>query len=108
VVNVLQSRAARPPAQRTDWYWKRRREEGWNRVLVFVRYDVTLDAVKALPRNTHDNADCGRKRDDGVPAMARQHADFTEGAMLTKVGGSLAAAGIAPQDTSWRWRTTHR
>ena len=51
VVEVLQlSGGAAVPAQRSDWYWEEyARENGkGNEVLVFVRYDVSLDAVRAL------------------------------------------------------------
>ena len=51
VVEILQaSGGAAVPAQRSDWYWEEYAMEkgSGTEVLVFVRYDVSLDAVKAL------------------------------------------------------------
>ncbi|MDQ3364391.1 MAG: hypothetical protein M3680_03090 [Myxococcota bacterium] len=101
VVEILQiSGGAAVPSQRTDWYWEEYgAKDGSTEVLVFVRYDVTLDAVKALAEKyaaTTQVLDSTAMT--AFPAVAWQSASFTGGAMLTKVGRPLAKAGVAPMD----------
>jgi hypothetical protein len=101
VVNILQlSGGAAAPAQRTDWYWEEyAAKKGGTEFLVFVRYDVTLDAVKALvEKYSATTPVMDGNAMTAFPALAWKHADFTGGALFTKVGGPLASAGIAPQD----------
>jgi len=100
VVEVLHaSGGAAVPTQRSDWYWEEyAAKKGGTEVLVFVRYDVTLDAVKALvEKYSAATPVIGSTAMTAFPALAWQYADFTGGAMLTKVGHPLADAGIAPQ-----------
>jgi DNA-directed RNA polymerase subunit RPC12/RpoP len=100
VVEVLHaSGGAAVPTQRSDWYWEEyAAKKGGTEVLVFVRYDVTLDAVKALVEKysavTPVN---GSNAMTAFPALAWQYTDFTGGALLTKVGHPFADAGIAAQ-----------
>jgi DNA-directed RNA polymerase subunit RPC12/RpoP len=100
VVEVLHaSGGAAVPTQRSDWYWEEyAAKKGGTELLVFVRYDVTLDAVKALvEKYSAATPISGSTAMTAFPALAWQYADFTGGALLTKVGQPFADAGIASQ-----------
>jgi hypothetical protein len=100
VVEILQgSGGAAAPARQSDWHWEEYTVEkgSGTEYLVFVRYDVTADAVKSLvERYSATTQINGSAAMTAFPALAWQYADFTGGAMLTKVGGPLAGA-VAPQ-----------
>jgi DNA-directed RNA polymerase subunit RPC12/RpoP len=93
------SGGAAVPTQRSDWYWEEyAAKKGGTETLVFVRYDVTLDALKALVDKYSALVPVsGGTAMTAFPALAWQYADFTGGALLTKVGHPLADAGVAPQ-----------
>jgi DNA-directed RNA polymerase subunit RPC12/RpoP len=100
VVEILRvSGGAAVPTQRSDWYWEEyAAKKGGTEVLVFVRYDVTLDAVRALvEKYSAATPVIGSTAMTAFPALAWQYADFTGGVWLTKVGYPLAGAGIASQ-----------
>ncbi|MDB4953100.1 MAG: uncharacterized protein JWO36_669 [Myxococcales bacterium] len=103
VVEILQSSGgAAVPTQRTDWYWeeyaKKDKAKG-NEVLVFVRYDVTLDAVRALvDKYSTTTPVMGSSAMTGFPALAWEQADYAGGAMFTKVAKPFATAGLKPQN----------
>ncbi len=99
-VEILQaSGGAAVPAQRSDWYWEEYAVEkgSGTEVLVFVRYDVSLDAIKALvdrystPVTVH-----GATAMTAFPSLAWQSPEFTGGALLTKVGKPASDAQLAP------------
>jgi hypothetical protein len=98
-VEILQaSGGAAVPAQRSDWYWEEYAvEKGTGtEVLVFVRYDVSADAIRALvDRYTGTVTVDGTTAVTAFPSLAWQATDFTGGAMLTKVGKPLATAGVS-------------
>ncbi|MEO7735595.1 MAG: hypothetical protein ABIY55_31865 [Kofleriaceae bacterium] len=88
------------PAQRSDWYWEEYAAEkgGGTEFLVFVRYDISLDAVKALiEKYSAATPVASSMTMTAFPGLAWQLPDFTGGAMLTKVGRPLAGAGLVPQ-----------
>ena len=101
VVEILQaSGGPAVPTQRSDWYWEEYAgEKGQpNEILVFVRYDVPLDAVRALvERYSTTSSFQGTNAMTAFPAMAWEYADFTGGAVLTRVSKALEASGVAPQ-----------
>jgi len=100
VVEVLHaSGGAAVPSQRSDWYWEEyAAKKGGTEALVFVRYDVTLDAIKALvDKYSAATPVNGSTAMTAFPALAWQYADFTGGAVLTKVGHPFADAGVAAQ-----------
>jgi hypothetical protein len=100
VVEILRaSGGAAVPAQRSDWYWEEyKAEKGGTEMLVFIRYDVTLDAVKALvEKYSAATPVLGSTVMTAFPALAWQYPDFAGGAVLTKVARPLAEAGIAAQ-----------
>ncbi len=101
VAEILQSSGgAAVPSQRSDWYWEEYASEKGKgtEVLVFVRYDVTTDAVKLLiEKYSESSAALGTIAMTAFPALAWQYADFTGGARLTKVGKPLSGAEIAPE-----------
>jgi DNA-directed RNA polymerase subunit RPC12/RpoP len=100
VVEVLHaSGGAAVPTQRSDWYWEEyAAKKGGTEALVFVRYDVTLDTVKALvEKYSATTPVVGSTAMTAFPALAWQYTDFTGGAMFTKVGHPLVDAGIASQ-----------
>ncbi|TMQ19469.1 MAG: hypothetical protein E6J91_06165 [Deltaproteobacteria bacterium] len=100
VVEILQgSGGAAVPARQADWYWEEYKVEkgAGTEYLVFVRYDISTDAVKSLvERYSATTQVNGSAVMTAFPALAWQYPDFTGGAILTKVGGPLAGA-VAPQ-----------
>lgn len=99
VVDVLRaSGGAAVPTQRSDWYWEEyAAKAGGNETLVFVRYDVTLDAVRALvEKYSATTPVLGSVAMTAFPALAWQYSEFAGGALVTKVGRLLGDAGIAP------------
>jgi hypothetical protein len=100
VADILkESGAPAAPTQRSDWYWEEYAIEkgGGTEFLVFVRYDVTLDAVKALvEKYSAVTSFDGGAAITAFPGLAWQYADFTGGAVLTKVGRPYSNAAIAP------------
>ncbi|MDB4961825.1 MAG: hypothetical protein JWP01_1824 [Myxococcales bacterium] len=87
------------PTQRTDWYWEEYAgDSGKKETLVFVRFDVSLDSMRALvEKYATATPVAGSTVMTAFPALAWQYPDFAGGAYLTKVGKSFAEAGIAPQ-----------
>jgi hypothetical protein len=88
------------PTQRADWYWEEyAAKKGGTETLVFVRYDVNLEAVKAIAEKYSAQTQVlGSSVMTAFPALAWQYADFTGGVIVTKVGRPLADAGIALGD----------
>ena len=101
VTEILQiSGGAAVPNQRTDWYWEEyAAKKGGTEVLVFVRYDVSLDAVKALTQKYSSTTSIlGSPAMTGFPALAWAYPEFAGGVQLTKVGAPLKKAGVSAQD----------
>lgn len=84
------------PTQRSDWYWEEySAKKGGTETLVFIRYDVSNDAVKALVEKYATQATIlGSTAITAFPALAWQYADFTGGVVLMKVGRPLSDAGV--------------
>jgi hypothetical protein len=103
VVALLQaSGGAAVPAQRSDWYWEEYAlEKGTGtEVLVFVRYDVSFDALKALAEKYSTPVTVsGSTAMTAFPALAWSAADFAGGAVVTKPSKAMTDAGIAAGDT---------
>jgi hypothetical protein len=101
VVEILQaSGGAAVPSQRSDWHWEEYAGENGkpNETLVFVRYDVPLDMVRALvEKYSTTTSVMGSSAMTAFPALAWAYPDFTGGAVLTKVSKQLAASGVAPE-----------
>jgi hypothetical protein len=101
VAEIFQaSGGAAVPSQRSDWYWEEYAGEKGkaNEVLVFVRYDITSDAMKSLVEKYSTSAPVlGASATTAFPAVAWQSTDFTGGAMLTKTGRPFAGAGLNAQ-----------
>jgi DNA-directed RNA polymerase subunit RPC12/RpoP len=100
VVESLQaSGGAAVPAQRSDWYWEEyaiEKGSAGTEFLVFVRYDISIDAVKALvEKYSATTAIGGGVAMTAFPALAWEYGDFTGGAIVTKAGRPLT--GIAPK-----------
>lgn len=95
---LLASGGGGVPAQRSDWHWEEfARDGGGSEFLVFVRYDISLDAVRALVEKYSTTTTVGGSRAmTAFPALAWRRQDFTGGALLTKVGHPFADAGIPP------------
>ena len=103
VVAVLQATGgAAVPAQRADWYWEQYASEtgGGNEFLVFVRYDVSVDAVRALVETYSTSAPVlDASVMTAFPGLAWQYTAFDGGALVASVGsGRLGKAGIAARD----------
>lgn len=101
VVQLLQaSGGPAVPAQRTDWYWEEyAKTGGGTETLVFVRYDVSLEAERALiQRYSTPVTALGSSGVTAFPALAWADPDFAGGVMLTKVGHPLTEAGLSVGD----------
>jgi DNA-binding transcriptional regulator YdaS (Cro superfamily) len=102
VVELLRiSGGAAVPSQRSDWYWEEYAGENGkaNEVLVFVRYDVGLDATRSLvEKYSAATTAMGATAVTAFPALAWQYPDFTGGVTLTKPGKRLGGAGLGVQD----------
>jgi hypothetical protein len=102
VVEVLQaSGGAAVPAQRADWYWEEYQSEvdTSTEFLVYVRFDVSTDSVKALVNKYGTTTDVlGSRAMTAFPELGWSHDTFQGGVLLTKVGDRLAKSGVAPQD----------
>ncbi len=100
VVEALRrSGGAAVPAQRSDWYWEEYGAKGGTEFLVFVRYDVTLDAIKVLVDTYSAPTAVGDTTlVTAFPALAWQLVDHGGGAMVTKAGRSFTEAKIAIGD----------
>jgi DNA-directed RNA polymerase subunit RPC12/RpoP len=101
VVESLQSTGgAAVPTQRSDWYWEEYAGESGkpNEVLVFVRYDVSLDAMRALVETySAGTVVKGTTAMTAYPALGWRYSDFKGGVVLTKPHRKLVSAGINPQ-----------
>ncbi|MBA3503538.1 MAG: hypothetical protein M4D80_07570 [Myxococcota bacterium] len=101
VVESLQaSGGAAVPTQRSDWYWEEYAGESGkpNEVLVFVRYDVSLDAMRALVETYSTSTVAkGTTAMTAYPALGWRYPDFKGGVVLTKLHRKLVSAGIQPQ-----------
>lgn len=92
------------PAQRSDWYWEEYASDkgsgsAGTESLVFVRYDVSLDVLKALvERFGTTSTVLGSTVLTAFPALAWGDAGFPGGAMVVAPEGPLATAGIAAKD----------
>lgn len=100
VVEILRaSGGAAVPMQRSDWYWEEyAAKKGGTEALVFIRYDVSLDAVRALvEKYSATTPVLGSTAMTAFPGLAWQYPDFTGGALLTKAAPPLSTAGLTPQ-----------
>jgi hypothetical protein len=87
------------PAQRSDWYWEeyaideKKGSASGTEVLVFVRYDVNLDSMKALVERYSTTAPAGRSVvSNAFPGLAWVNPAFSGGVMLQKVGRPFDAS----------------
>ena len=85
------------PAQRSDWHWEEYdAKSGGTEFLVFVRYDITLDAVKSLvDRYSTPTTVLGSSVITAFPAAAWEHSDFAGGVLVRTAGRPLADAKVA-------------
>lgn len=95
---LLASGGAAVPSRRTDWYWEEyAKKGGGTEQLVYVRYDITLDAVRALvERYSAISAFDDSSAITVFPALGWQYPDLAGGAEIVKAGKQLAEASIAP------------
>ncbi len=97
VVEAFQaSGGAAVPSQRSDWHWEQYAAKGGGtETLVFVRYDVSLDAIRALVSTYSEQTTLlGSKLVTAFPELSWGRADFHGGVLVVSPGGPLAAAGI--------------
>jgi DNA-directed RNA polymerase subunit RPC12/RpoP len=95
---LASSGGAAAPTQRSDWYWEEYAGAPGkpNETLVFVRYDVGLDAMKALVARYSAITPLpgGAAAMTAFPAVAWQAPDFTGGAVITRASRALAEASL--------------
>lgn len=86
------------PMQRTDWYWEEyAAKKGGTEALVFVRYDVSLDAIRSLVEKYSAPVQVlGSTALTAFPGLAWKQPAFPGGALFTKVAAPLSGAGITP------------
>lgn len=88
------------PAQRSDWYWEEYAPEIGTEAdfLVFVRYDVSLDSIKALVERFSTPVEVGDSAAITVfPGLAWRLPQVQGGAMIVRVGAALNKAGVKEQ-----------
>ncbi len=98
VVEVFKATGgAAVPTQRTDWHWERYASDPGEapETLVFVRYDINLDAIRALVE-TYSTSTTQKDLTTitAFPSLAWRFPEFSGGAMVTKAEGSMTAAGL--------------
>jgi hypothetical protein len=104
IVAILQvTGGAAVPAQRADWYWEEYAPQtgsGGSEFMVFVRYDVSLDSVRALVDTYSTVAPVlDASAMTAFPELAWDHPKFQAGVMLVNLGtGRLAKAGLKAED----------
>jgi DNA-directed RNA polymerase subunit RPC12/RpoP len=102
VVEVLRTTGGvAVPAQRSDWYWEEYTKdvgEG-TEFLVFARFDISLDAVKALV-DTYSTPTTvlGSAVTTTFPELAWSRDQVTGGVFVVKPGGALAKEGVKMGD----------
>jgi hypothetical protein len=85
------------PAQHAAWYWEEYNKEGGpgTEFLVFVRFDISLDALRSLTRTYTDEVDVGGSRVVTVfPGIAWQRAAARSGGLVLKSFGALQKLGV--------------
>lgn len=95
------SGGAAVPAQRSDWYWEEyaAKTGSGTEFLVFIRYDVTVDAIKNLvDRYSATPQILGATTATAFPGLAWIDPEFTGGAVIVKARGPLAEAGLEDND----------
>jgi hypothetical protein len=101
VVEVLRATGgAAVPAGRSDWYWEEydRENAPGTEFLTFVRFDVSLDAVRSLVETYSSPVTVlGATTITAFPELAWAQPKFAGGAQVIKPA-SLAAAGVAARD----------
>lgn len=88
------------PAQRSDWFWEEYAvEKGTGSdFLVFVRYDISLDSIKALVEKYSVQVEVMESSAVTVfPGLAWKIPQVKSGAMIVKAGGALSKAGLKEQ-----------
>ena len=86
------------PAQQAAWYWEEYNKENGSgtEFLVFVRFDVSLSAMKSLMIGYSDLVDAGGSKVVTMfPAIAWKAPAATGGALVLKAGGALAKLGVS-------------
>ncbi|HEY0251096.1 MAG TPA: PDZ domain-containing protein, partial [Kofleriaceae bacterium] len=99
------------PVQRSDWYWEEYAGEagsdsagsaaGATEFLVFVRYDVSTDAVHALLDRYSASATVPPSNATAMtafPELAWKSPRLAGGALITRPGSRLERAGIKAGD----------
>ncbi len=101
VVEALRtSGGAAVPAQRSDWYWEEYVNDkgAGTEFLVFVRYDLPLDAQSALVQTYSAVTEVkGSSMMTAYPSLGWESDEFTGGAVLIKAASDLEAAGLKPR-----------
>jgi len=101
VVDILQaSGGPAVPAQRSDWYWEEyAADKGGTEFLVFVRYDVTMDAVKNLAEKySLTTKVANATMMTAFPALAWQFPEFKGGALVIAPSRAFETAGLGKFD----------
>lgn len=82
------------PVQQSGWYWEQYVDGQEYRV--FVRYDISLDAVRRLVETYTEPKDVGRgKVVTGFPLLAWAYPTFEGGVQVVESGSKLEDAGAA-------------
>lgn len=101
VVDILQaSGGPSVPSQRADLHWEKYNADGGGfEYLVFVRYDVTMDAVKNLVEKYSTTTKvAGSSLMTAFPSLAWQFPEFKGGALVVTPSPALKSLGIEKFD----------
>lgn len=95
-VAAVESGGQAVPVQQSDWYWEEYQalDGDGTEFLVFVRYDISLDAARKLIETYTKPIEVGGSQVVAAfPLLAWHHPDFEGAAMVVEAGGKLARAG---------------
>jgi anti-anti-sigma regulatory factor len=89
------------PTQQSDWYWEEYKKDGGkgNEYLVFVRFDLSSNGLKALMQEYSNEVDVvGSKVVTAFPGLAWSSPDLKQGVLVLDAGGRLRSKGVEDRD----------
>lgn len=95
--SLIASGGSAAPAQQAAWYWEEYDEESGagTEFLVWVRYDISVDALRALREEYSVPTDVqGSQVVTAFPALNWRYPDLGEGVVVVSAGGLLAERGV--------------
>jgi anti-anti-sigma regulatory factor len=89
------------PLQQSDWYWEEYARNGGkgSEFLVYVRFDLNSDRLKALIREYSEPVEVlGSKAVTVFPGMVWRYPEVKQGVLVLDAGGRLRSLGVDDRD----------